>query len=167
MEPKEPALGKRHTHIEIERKFLVTAPPELSPGIRSFAISQGYITSGGVSREVRVRRIGDVCTLGVKSGGGVEREETEIELSATQFEKLWPLTSGRRLEKRRYLIETPGQPLIELDVYMGHLEGLVVAEVEFDSREECDSFVAPAWFDREISEDTRYKNSRLAHDGLP
>ena len=152
--------------MEIERKYLVDVIPELGSGLKSLLILQGYITSGAQCREVRVRRIGDAFLLGVKSGGGVEREETEVELEARQFETLWELTHGWQLEKRRYYIPYKTYR-IELDIYAGTLSGLVVAEVEFDTIEECNAFIPPDWFGREVSDELAYKNSRLAKNGLP
>ena len=35
-------------------------------------------------------------------------------------------------------------------------------EVEFKSLEDANSFVAPTWFGKEITEDVRYKNDNLA-----
>ena len=40
-------------------------------------------------------------------------------------------------------------------------------EVEFDTLEECDSFIPLKWFGKEVTEDRRYTNMRLAIDGLP
>ncbi len=127
---------------------------------------QGYIVSGPGVREVRLRREGKHRKLCIKSGSGVEREELEIDLSENQFEPLWRLTGGCRLSKHRYFIPWEGYTF-ELDVYEGMLEGLVIVEVEFDDSESCEAFTPPAWFGREVSDDVRYKNSRLASDGLP
>jgi CYTH domain-containing protein len=52
-------------------------------------------------------------------------------------------------------------------VYSGALTGLMVAEVEFPSEEAARAFVPPAWFGREVTNDSRYKNRRLATEGLP
>jgi adenylate cyclase len=52
-------------------------------------------------------------------------------------------------------------------MYKGDLEGLVVAEVEFDSEEAADAFAEPDWLGRDVTEDVRYKNQRLARDGAP
>ena len=54
---------------------------------------------------------------------------------------------------------------IELDVYAGALSGLIVAEVEFDDPWGAESFVAPYWFGREVTDDPAYKNQRLALAG--
>ncbi len=153
-------------HEEIERKFLVREIPRHVESESSVVIRQGYITSGENVREVRVRQYGERFVLGVKSGSGVRREETEIELTRDQFDVLWELTDGWRLEKVRYLLPND-ERLIELDVYAGRLSGLAIAEVEFESMEACEAFVPPDWFDREISDAVEYKNSTLARTGLP
>jgi hypothetical protein len=67
----------------------------------------------------------------------------QIEVEAERFERLWPLTEGRRIEKTRYEIPASDGLVIELNVHTGDLEGLVVAEVEFDSKEAADAFVQP------------------------
>ena len=153
--------------IEIERKFLVAERPSDLEGWPSTAIEQGYLTVDQEGPEVRVRRRGGQAYLTVKSGGGRVRVEEEIEIEPDRFERLWPLTEGLRIEKTRYEIQADGGLVIELDVYAGDLEGLVVAEVEFDSEEAADAFAAPDWLGPDVTEDARYKNQRLARDGAP
>ena len=84
-----------------------------------------------MAREIRLRRKGERFYQTVKQGKGVQRTEVEVELSRAQFDTLWPLTAGKRVEKVRYEIPE-GIWTIELDVYRRHLKGLVVAEVEFE-----------------------------------
>ena len=117
--------------------------------------------------EVRVRRRDANAWLTVKSGGGRARVEEEIEIDGERFERLWPLTEGRRIEKTRYEIPVGDDLVIELDVYAGDLDGLVIAEVEFDSEEAAEAFAAPDWLGPDVTEDLRYKNQRLARDGAP
>jgi adenylate cyclase len=95
------------------------------------------------------------------------RVEEEIEIEADRFERLWPLTEGRRIEKTRYEIPLDDGLVIELDVYTGGLDGLVTAEVEFGSEEAAEAFEAPDWLGPDVTEDLRYKNQRLARDGAP
>lgn len=111
------------------------------------------------------RRAGE-AELTVKSGGGLARVEETLALEPAQFERLWPLTAGRRIEKTRYEVED-GAAVIELDVYAGDLDGLVVAELEFGSEEDAAAWSPPAWLGAEVTEDKRYKNQRLALDGAP
>jgi CYTH domain-containing protein len=153
--------------VEIERKFLIdTVPPDLGT-YPSDRIEQGYlaITDDGV--EVRIRRYGDRSFLTVKSGGASARVEEEIEIDERRFGSLWPLTEGRRIEKRRYRIPSRNGLTIELDVYDGALNGLVTAEVEFDSQAAAAAFEPPPWLGRDVTNEPGYKNKRLALDGLP
>ena len=160
-------LGATVRVIEIERKFLVAQRPSDLEGWPSTAIEQGYLTVDQEGPEVRVRRRGDQAYLTVKAGGGRVRVEEEIEIDGDRFERLWPLTEGRRIEKTRYEIDAGGGLVIELDVYTGALDGLVTAEVEFDSEEAADAFEPPDWLGEDVTEDLRYKNQRLAREGPP
>src|SRR5919198_3078972 len=151
--------------VEIERKFRVPDPPPWLSGCRSETIEQGSLAIGGGGEEVRLRRIDGSDVLTVKRGRGEERLEVEIQLTDDQFRALWPLTEGRRLEKRRHRVE--GDPLIEVDVYRGDLAGLVIAECEFPSLAASHRFEPPQWLGEELTADDRYANQQLALRGLP
>ncbi len=152
---------------EVERKFLIErAPAGLETHPRD-EIEQGYIALTADGVEVRVRRLGQETFLTVKSGSGSVRLEEELEIDERRFCSLWRLTEGRRIHKTRYRIPHPGGLTIELDVYRDALSGLITAEVEFDSEATAREFSAPDWFGRELTDNTRYKNIRLALDGLP
>ena len=153
--------------VEIERKFLIEAsllPRDLKKHSSSLIV-QGYLTDEAEA-EVRVRKKDRDCFLTIKKGAGPVREEREITLTKSNFNKLWPLTKGMRVEKRRYFIPA-GIHVIELDVYRGKLKGLMTAEVEFPSMESCRGFQPPAWFGPDISENEGYRNRSLAVRGLP
>jgi len=154
--------------IEIERKFLVPRPPtaERLAGRASELIEQGYLAITD-DVEVRVRRRGDRAYLTVKSTGGVARVEEELAIDEARFAALWPLTEGRRVSKRRYLIPAGGGLTIELDVYAGALEGLCVAEVEFADAAAARAFAPPDWLGEDVSEDAAFKNRSLAVHGRP
>ena len=151
---------------EIERKFLVTETP---PGLERYphaTIRQGYLALDPDGTEVRIRQKGDRFFQTVKRGAGLQRLEVEFLLTRSQFEALWPLTQGRRVEKIRYDIAFDAH-VIELDVYDGALAGLLTAEVEFASLEASAAFQPPPWLNQEITEDKRYKNKNLATQGMP
>ncbi len=149
--------------IEIERKFLVNElPADLPEGTR---ILQGYLAHDD-QMEVRIRQYGIRHFLAVKEGSGLTRRETEIEISPQQFQSLWPSTEGRRLEKLRSRISS-GTCQIEFDRYLGDLEPLLVAEVEFASVAESEQFVKPGFLGLEVTEEEAYKNSSLAIHGIP
>ena len=148
---------------EIERKWLIPALPGEHAGRRGERIRQGYVVIGAEGDEVRVRENESRAVLTVKSGHGLVRAETEIELSSAQFAALWETTEGRRVAKRRINLDGG----IDVDVYDGDLTGLVVAEVEFDSEAAAHDFTAPDWFGTEVTEDRRYRNQQLALRGRP
>ena len=154
--------------MEIERKFLVDAVPDDLDGGRSSSIEQGYVAIDADGSEVRIRRRDGASTLTVKSGGGLARVEEELAIDDAAFERLWPLTAGRRIEKVRHVIPTdvPGVE-IELDEYRGDLDGLLVAEVEFPGEDEAHAFTPPPWFGADVTDDRRFKNQRLAVVGRP
>lgn len=153
-------------HVEIERKYLINSVPENLDQYAHDAIEQGYISFTADGTEVRLRWRGERYYRTVKAGGQLTRDETEIELSQSEFEALWPLTAGRQLQKTRYLVNHVGT-LIELDVYAGKLAGLVIAEVEFADVQQSLAFKPPFWFGPEVTEDKRYKNLNLALHGVP
>jgi adenylate cyclase len=150
--------------VEVERKFLVPETPDLT-GTDSDEIEQGYLAIGS-DGEVRLRRKGERLLLTAKRGSGISRDEAEVELDREAFERLWPLTEGRRLHKRRHVIPH-GDLRIEVDVYEGELEGLVVAEIEFSSEDEARAFQPPEWIGEELTGDERYLNETLATRGAP
>ncbi len=151
---------------EIERKFLVKELPAEIDRYPHSEIMQGYLVITDNDIEIRIRKKGALFTETVKAGSGLVRQESEKEITEKQFYEHWPLTEGKRVQKTRYEIEHGGK-LIELDIYSGELEGLVVAEVEFETEEESGRFIAPDWFGEEITSDERYKNKKLALYGKP
>lgn len=151
---------------EIERKFVLPGPPPWLAGCRREAIEQGYVVVADDGAEARVRRIGDRTVLTFKRGGGLRRREVEIEISEEQFDALRPLTEGRRITKVRHSVPADGGT-IEVDVYGGGLEGLVVAEIEFESAEAAAAFAPPQWMGQEVTGERRYSNAALATEGIP
>jgi CYTH domain-containing protein len=105
--------------------------------------------------EVRVREIDGRHMLTVKGSGGMTREEVELAIGRDDFDRLWTLTHGRRIEKTRTELPLDGRAPLR------------VVEIEFASEEEANSYSVPPWFGREVTHDQRYKNRRLALDGLP
>jgi CYTH domain-containing protein/CHAD domain-containing protein len=152
--------------VERERKFLIEAVPDDLVSSGTVELRQGYLAADD-RRSVRVRDADtNGCTLTVKAGSGVERTELEWPITRQEFDAAWPHTDGQRIEKIRHMIPF-GDHVIELDVFAGDLDGLVVAEVEFDSISASDDFEPPAWFGPEVTDDGRYTNASLALHGLP
>lgn len=159
--------------IETELKYLVDKIPEEIDleNMSRTVLKQGYVVVSSDGAETRIRSFdNERFELTVKSAGTMQRTEQTIKLPKDMFEVLWAQTSGMRVEKTRYKIPY-GKHTIELDIYEGHLTGLVTAEVEFTGRQEdaevkAMSFVPPTWFGRDVTQDRRYKNQNLAQ-GMP
>ncbi len=150
-------------HLEIERKFLIGQLPRTLQRYPHKEIAQGYLVVDRDEGHVRLRRAGRVCALTFKRGPARAREEREIQLTPAQFAVLWPATAGSRLTKTRYYV--PYRKLtIEIDIYRGSHQGLMVAEVEFPDAETYHSFRPPGWLGDEVTGVNRYSNVKLAQD---
>lgn len=147
--------------MEIERKFTVKKLPDLKK-YRSKELIQGYICTDPV---VRVRKEDDTYYLTYKGKGLLAREEYNLPLNQEAFEHIIQKADGIVIRKTRYLIPY-GKYTIELDVFHGELEPLVMAEVEFDSEEEAGKFEMPGWFLKDVTSDTRYHNSNMSKYGF-
>lgn len=143
--------------MEIERKFIVNAPPCLD-GIPFCEIEQAYISRSPV---IRVRRRDEDYILTVKGKGFMVREEFELPLTREEYDALAKKADGRVIKKRRYLIPFGGHT-IELDVFKDGLAPLMVAEVEFTSEGKAAEFTPPDWFGTEVTSDPRYTNAELS-----
>lgn len=148
--------------LEIERKFLLHRLPHGFDTFLAEEIRQGYAEDG-----LRFRQKGSRYYETRKIGAGLVFEEHEREISKEEFERAWPTTEGRRLEKTRTEVALGGGLVAEVDLFQGNLTGLRYVEVEFDDVESARAFVPPDWFGREVTDDLRYRNSSLARLGLP
>jgi CYTH domain-containing protein len=153
----------KNPHLEIERKFLIDQLPRGLQRYPHKEIAQGYLAVGRDKAHVRLRRAGRAYSLTFKRGPARAREEREIHLSPEQFSILWPATAGARLTKSRFYV--PYKKLtIEIDIYHGSNEGLMVAEVEFPDVRTYHEFRPPDWLGDEVTGANRYSNVKLARD---
>ncbi|MBQ7226142.1 MAG: CYTH domain-containing protein [Clostridia bacterium] len=143
--------------MEIERKFLVNRLPNLD-GVKFSQIKQGYFS---INPEKRVRQRDDKYYVTEKGEGDMVREEHEWEIDKVEAEELFRMSKTYIVEKTRYYLPY-GKYTVELDVYKGRYEGLIVAEVEFESEREALDFAPPLWFGNDITKDKSYKNMVLA-----
>ena len=142
--------------MEIERKFLIKKLPDLSQ-FKYHDIEQGYLCTTPV---VRIRKKDDKYILTYKGSGMLAREEIEAGLTKEGYDHLKEKVDGHLITKRRYLIPYE-KYTIELDVFSGHKDGLIMAEVEFPTEDEANSFIAPDWFGEDVTLDPNYHNSNM------
>lgn len=150
------------SHREIERKFLIRNLPEDVARFPHAEIEQGYLAIAEDGVQVRLRKGGANHSLTYKrNDGGAARIEREIQLTQEQFDVLWPATEGKRLTKTRYNVPL-GDLTVEIDIYSGRQEGLLVAEIEFENEKSAQEFQPPDWLGEDVSHDPRYSNQLLA-----
>lgn len=149
---------------EIERKFLIEKLSDIPYYFRKSSITQAYISD---SPEVRIRKIDDLYYRTEKSDGNIVREETEVRITAHEYDLLLQNAIGIAIKKERFYILLSEKLTAEVDIYSAPLFPLMTVEVEFGSLEEAMKFEAPEWFGREITKDKEYKNKNLALHGLP
>ena len=153
--------------LEIERKFLIIElPANFLSRYEGVNIRQGYIAIDNDGTEVRIRQMDRSFYLTIKGKGGLARKEFEREIPIEDFNALWEMTVNRRIQKRRYKVKY-NHLTLEIDQFLGELDGLWMAEVEFASEAESQEFVPPDWFNLEITHDDHYKNASLALFGFP
>jgi len=148
---------------EIERKYLLRALPPHVLTCPAELIDQGWLP--GTVLVERLRRVrsarGEEWLRTVKTGSGVSRVELEEATTHEVFERLWPLTSGCRVSKRRYLVPDGGLSW-EIDEFTDR--DLVLAEVELP-RDELE-VKCPDWLVqyvvREVTGERDYVNRYLA-----
>ena len=159
--------------MEIERKFTVKNLPDNLDSFPCHHIEQAYLS---VDPVVRVRKENEDYYLTYKGRGMLARDESNLPLNEEAYYHLRAKADGIIISKKRYLIPlinpgfkegfpTPPEDYtltIELDVFDAPLSPLILAEVEFGSREAAISFVPPDWFDEDVTYCKEYHNSYLA-----
>jgi CYTH domain-containing protein len=152
--------------LEIERKYLLRALPEMPRVVDVLEIDQGYLPGERLVERLRRQRSRDGTVAyfrTVKMGSGLQRLELEEETTQPIFEHLWQLTDGRRLRKRRHLVPSEdGDRYWEIDEFVDR--ELVLAEMELDDI--ASDVRIPAWLAsvlvREVTTEKEYTNRSLA-----
>lgn len=149
--------------MEIERKYLIHKLPEDLEIYPRKKIQQAYLCTDPV---VRIRRQDQEYYLTYKGGGLMVREEYNLPLSKNAYEHLLKKADGIILSKTRYLLPLTDTLTIELDVFASPYEGLWLAEVEFSTEAEANTFVPPSWFGEDVTFSSAYHNSTLSRKNL-
>ena len=147
--------------IEKERKFKVKSKKFISFSHKVINIKQGYLSKDN-NLAVRVR-ISDkkayLCIKGPTCKSGISRFEFEKKISLIEGTKLLKLCLPRIIFKKRYLIEYKSQ-LLEVDVFEGFLNGLILAEIELNSKSQ--KIYLPDWVGEEVTGVKTFYNSHLS-----
>jgi len=142
--------------IEIERKFLLKDESWREFAEPATEFCQGYLSESGPG-SVRIRIEGTQANINIKSATlDMQRLEYEYEIPLVDAqEMLEQLCIKPLIEKNRHHIHVDGM-LWEVDEFKGDNQGLVVAEVELQSRDT--PLALPSWAGKEVTDDERYYN---------
>lgn len=142
---------------EIDRKFFVKEMPDLS-GITALSCER-YFLERGDGHETRISKVGDSYIYEDKSEiSSLERAGIKKELTREQFES-FKKSSSEMIIREQYNLST--NPDIDIQIYHGRFEGLVRAEVEFNSEQEARAFIPPGWMGKEMTRLPIARDSKL------
>ena len=146
--------------MEIERKFLVKRDGAFHKYVTSSShIAQGYMDVKGATVRIRLRDDKAYLTIkGPATGNGLGRYEFETEIPMDDAHELMKLCMPGVVIKDRYLVKS-GKHTVEVDEFFGDNEGLVMAEIEFESEDE--EYEKPAFLGDEVTGDYHYYNKYM------
>lgn len=156
----------KYARIERERRFLLSKLPEgLTRASRHVQITDNYITNTRLRlRRIRVpetkERVWKLTQKFAPDSSGFSRTViTNIYLSAEEYE-VFSIFEGNELRKNRYPFEHEGRSF-GIDVFLGVLWGLILAETEFETDEEMQDFKLPAFAVADVTNDVLFTGGRL------
>ncbi|MFA6815629.1 MAG: CYTH domain-containing protein [Lentisphaeria bacterium] len=147
--------------LEIERKYLLKDDSWRSQVTRACEITQAYFCPNP-EYTLRIRIIDQKKALITLKGRShhLTRKEFEYEIPLDDAQDLiQSFCDTRILHKRRHYILQDTNTW-EIDEYFGRLKGFYTAEIELQHEDAF--FPKPAWLGREISNEHKYSNQRLA-----
>ena len=159
--PEEPIREGKYARIERERRFLLAGPPPAAAVTARRRITDRYLPG----TRLRLRRIDNLHSgdrefkitqkIPASRPGYVQGLITNTYLSAAEYDLLASLPAAV-LSKTRMSV-----PPLSIDVFEPPLHGLVMADVEFSTDNEAQSFLPPPAAVAEITNDTRFTGGSL------
>ena len=147
--------------IETERKFLVSNSGYKKQYSSKEKITQAYL-SKDPKRCIRIRindKKGWITIKGESDKKGLSRIEWESEIPLKTAKKLLGMCLPKPIIKIRYKIPLNNNITIEVDEFLGHNKGLVLAEIELISKDQ--SFDKPDWLGKEVTGIKKFYNSMM------
>lgn len=156
--------------IEIEHKYVIKKLDledlKKKYDVKVIKVNQIYLKSSEGERRVRREDIDGVIKFHYteKFGKGLKRVENDVEITENMFyhyleERDYDLNE---ISKVRYVISYKGHKM-EIDNY-SYLKGYAILEVELSSENETFDLIPEIECVKEVTEDERFKNKKLAKD---
>lgn len=150
--------------VEIERKFLVTNDSWFFDEFESITeIEQVYLSFDPAVR-IRINDRLEQAKMCCKTQTNDPRvrHEVEFEIDYDNARKVVDAFDCKNtIFKERFVIDVGGKKW-EIDKFLGANAGLVVAEIELQSKEE--DVDLPSWVGDEVTDDPKYLNVNLAQN---
>ena len=157
----------KYARIERERRYLLPDLPEgLTRADHHLQITDNYLTG----TRLRLRKVRDPRTnkwvVKFTQKFAVDPEDlartviTNTYLNPTEAEAL-SIFEANEIRKNRYPFEFEGRKF-SVDMFLGDLFGLVLAEVSFDSDEEMDGFAKPPFAIAEVTNIELFSGGKLS-----
>lgn len=148
-------------NTEIERKFLVKSDAFKAQATHHYEIEQGYLCKeAGKTIRVRIRDTRAFLTIkSSKLRAGLAKFEFEHEIALDEAKELMQLCLPNPIIKTRYIIPISDERKWEVDVFHGHKEGLILAEIELG--DENEAFERPEWLGDEVTGLPQYYNANM------
>ena len=160
------AKREKYARVERERRFVLRGlPPGLELTHPHTQIFDNYVTATRLRlRKIRVpeRRewVWKLTQKFAPDAGDLSRTLiTNLYLSQYEYELL-SVFEGNELRKNRYPYEHEGRRY-SVDIFLGALHGLVLAEIEFETDEEMRDFQAPPFAVLEVTNEEMFTGARL------
>jgi CYTH domain-containing protein len=153
-------VGSKYARTEIERRFLLAGVPDGADVLAVHEIDDRYL-DGTRLRLRRMAQVGGPTALKLTQklpapdGHGRQGALTTLYVSEDEYAALAALPAAT-LSKTRLSLAPYG-----VDVFRGHLDGLCLAEVEFESEQDAAAFRPAAFCRAEVTADRRFTGGEL------
>ncbi len=158
----------KYERVERERRYLLSElPPGLKVNDRHAQITDNYLTN----TRLRLRKVRwpatNEWTLKLTQKHTPAPPDfsrtliTSIYLNEYEYETL-SVFEANEIRKNRYPYEHEGRKY-SIDVFLGALHGLILAELDFDADEEMDNFPPPPFAALDVTHDELFTGGRLAY----
>ncbi len=156
----------KYARVECERRFLLQElPAGLTRASPHTQITDNYITGTRLRlRQVRTpatrERVWKLTQKFAPAPPDFSRTIiTNIYLSPYEYEVL-SVFEGNEIRKNRYPFEHEGRAF-SIDLFLGALWGLILAETSFETDEEMDNFPLPPFAFADVTDDEMFTGARL------
>ena len=157
----------RYARIELERRYLLQDLPEgLTRADPHVQITDNYITG----TRLRIRKVRDPRTnkwvvkftqkFAPNPSDYSRTIITNTYLNALEAESL-SMFDANEIRKNRYKFQYEGREFA-VDMFLGDLFGLVLAEVSFETDDELDNFAKPAFAIADVTNHELFTGGRLS-----